>query len=98
MPKGYIVARVTVTDPAAYANYSRGAGEAMKLYGARALARGGRHEALEGEARGRNVVIEFDSFEQAKAYFNSPEYQAALKIRLAHSTGRLILTEGVAPA
>ena len=39
--------------------------------------RGGAHEALEGEARPRNVVIEFESVEQAKRYFNSPEYQAA---------------------
>ena len=95
MPKGYIVARVTVTDPAAYANYSRGAGEAMKLYGARALARGGRHEALEGEARGRNVILEFDSFEQAKAYFHSPEYQAAKRHRDGAAIGEFVLVEGV---
>lgn len=95
MAKGYIVARVTVNDPAAYAEYARGAGEAMKIYGARVLARGGRHEALEGEARARNVIIEFDSFEKARAYFHSPEYQAAKMHRDGKAVGEFVLVEGV---
>jgi uncharacterized protein (DUF1330 family) len=95
MPKGYIVARVTVKDSVAYAEYSKGAGEAMKIYGARVLARGGRHEALEGEARPRNVILEFDSFEQAKAYFHSPEYQAARHHRDGKAIGEFVVVEGV---
>ena len=95
MAKGDIVARITVTDPAAYAAYAKGAGEAMKLHGARVLARGGRHEALEGEARGRNVIIEFETFEQAKAYFNSPEYQAARQHRNGAAMGEFVVVEGV---
>ena len=66
MPKGYIVARITVTDPEAYAAYAAGATEAIAKYQGRPLVRGGAHEALEGEARPRNVVIEFDSVEQAR--------------------------------
>jgi uncharacterized protein (DUF1330 family) len=77
MPKGYIIARVTVTDPEAYAAYAAGATEAIRKYQGRPLIRGGAHEALEGEARPRNVVIEFDSMEQARAYYHSPEYQDA---------------------
>ena len=95
MPKGYIVARVSVQDPVAYAEYARGAGEAMKIYGARVLARGGRHEALEGEARARNVIIEFDSFEQAHKYFHSPEYQAARQHRDGKAIGEFVVVEGV---
>lgn len=95
MAKGYIVARVTVTDPVAYAEYAKGAGEAMKIYGARPLARGGRFEALEGEARARNVIIEFDSFDAARAYFHSPEYQAARQHRDGKAIGEFVLVEGV---
>ena len=95
MPKGYIIARVTVNDPVAYAEYAKGAGEAMKIYGARPLARGGRHEALEGEARARNVILEFDSFDKAHAYFHSPEYQAAKKHRYGKAIGEFVLVEGV---
>ena len=56
---------------------------------------GGRHEALEGEARGRNVIIEFETFEQAKAYFNSPEYQAARQHRNGAAMGEFVVVEGV---
>ena len=67
MPKGYIIARVSVDDPDTYALYAKGAFAAMQKYGARILARGGRSEALEGEARARNVILEFESYDQAKA-------------------------------
>jgi uncharacterized protein (DUF1330 family) len=94
MPKGYVIARVTVTDPEAYAEYARGATEAIRRYNGRPLVRGGAHEALEGEARPRNVVIEFDSVEQARRYYNSPEYQAAKASREGACIGEFVLVEG----
>jgi uncharacterized protein (DUF1330 family) len=39
-------------------------------------------------------VIEFDSFAIAKACHDSPEYQAAAKIRNEASTGDLVIIEG----
>ena len=97
MPKGYIVARVTVTDPEAYAAYAAGATEAIAKYQGRPLIRGGAYEALEGEARPRNVVIEFDSVEQARAYYHSPEYQAAKAKRDGACVAEFILVEGAGP-
>ena len=96
MPKGYIIARITVTNPEAYAESARGATEAIRQYGGRPLVRGGAHEALEGEARARNVVIEFDSVEQAKRYYNSPEYQAAKAKRAGAAVGGFVVGEGAA--
>ena len=87
MPKGYIIARVTVDDNDAYMRYAQAASVAMKKYGARILARGGKYEPLDGVARPRNVILEFESYDQAKAYFNSPEYQAARQHRVGGSTG-----------
>ena len=95
MPKAYIVARVTVTDPEAYAEYAKGATEAIRKYSGRPLARGGAHEALEGEARARNVIIEFESLEQAKRYYHSPEYQAAKAKRAGAAVGEFVVVEGV---
>jgi hypothetical protein len=43
--------------------------------------RGGRYEALEGKPRARNVVIEFDSYEAARAEYRSAEYKAARALR-----------------
>src|SRR5664279_4736933 len=65
MPKGYWIARVDVKDADAYKKYVEGTAVAFEKYGARFLARGGRTQALEGVARARNVVSEFDSLEQA---------------------------------
>ena len=42
----------------------------------------------------RHVVIEFDSYAVAKACHDSPEYQAAVKIRDEASTGDLVIIEG----
>ena len=95
MPKGYIISRVDVTDPEAYARYVAAGTKAIAAHGGRPLARGGRHEALEGKARARNVVIEFDSYEAARAYFHSAEYQAARALRKGAADIEMVLVEGV---
>jgi uncharacterized protein (DUF1330 family) len=95
MAKGYIVARVSVSDSEAYKIYAAAATEAIRKYGGRPLARGGRCEILEGEGRMRNVILEFDSYDQARTYYYSPEYQSALKHRLGISVGDFVLVEGI---
>jgi uncharacterized protein (DUF1330 family) len=95
MPKGYVISRVDVTDPQAYARYAAEATKVIAAHGGRPLARGGRHEALEGEARARNVVLEFDSYDKARAYFHSAEYQAARKLRDGAAKIEMVLVEGV---
>ncbi len=94
MPKAYVIGRVTVTNPEAYAEYAKDATAAIRQYGGRPLVRGGAYEALEGEARPRNVVIEFESFEQAKRYYFSPEYQAAKAKRANAAVGEFVVVEG----
>lgn len=95
----YVIADVSVTNPEAYAGYRPLAAASIAQYGGQFIARGGAVETLEGGwSPGRVVIIEFPSMAAARAWYASPEYQAALKIRLANSTGRAILTEGVAPA
>lgn len=94
MPKGYVIARITVTDPEAYARYTAAAAEAARAFGGRPLVKGGRHVALEGEARARNVVIEFDSFERAEAYYHSAAYVAARALRAGAALADIIAVEG----
>jgi uncharacterized protein (DUF1330 family) len=95
MPKGYVISRVDVKDPEAYARYVAAGTKAIAAHGGRPLARGGRHEALEGKARARNVVLEFDSYEAARAYFHSAEYQAARALREGAAEMEMVLVEGV---
>lgn len=93
--KGYWIARVTVTRPDEYRDYAEAAPAAFKKYNARILARGGRSEQLEGQGRPRNVVIEFDSFEDALACYRSPEYQAARSKREQAGEADIVIVEGV---
>ena len=80
MPKTYWIARVDVSDPQTYKKYVETGKPAFERYNAKFLARGGKTEVLEGGARARNVIIEFNSMEDALACYNSPEYTAARKI------------------
>ncbi len=95
MPKAYVVARITVTNPEAYAEYVKGATEAIRKYGGRPLARGGAMATREGEGRPRNVILEFESLDQAKAYYHSPEYQAAKAKREGAGIADIVAVEGV---
>lgn len=95
MPKGYWVARMTVTNPDGYPAYQAANAAAFKTFGAKFLVRGGAFEAVEGEARERHVIIEFESIEQARACYFSPEYQEAIKLRNLCATGDLMIIEGV---
>ncbi len=95
MPKGYIISRVDVTNPEAYSRYAAAATKAIAAHDGRPLLRGGRHEALEGKARARNVVVEFASYEAARAFYHSPEYQAARALRQGAAEMEIVLVEGV---
>jgi len=95
MPKAYWIARVTVTDPDQYKHYAEGASAVFPKYGARVLARGGKCNQLEGEGRPRNVVIEFPSYDEAIACYNSPEYQAAKAKRKGAGVAEIVIVEGV---
>ncbi len=94
MPKGYVISRVDIRDPDAYARYAAEATKAITAHGGRALARGGRWEAVEGQARARNVVLEFDSYDAARAYCYSAEYQAARTLREGAAEIEMVLVEG----
>ena len=92
----YVIADINVTNPDGYGPYRAAAQKTIADHGGRFLARGGSVEKLEGDWNAaRVVIIEFPSMDAAREWYNCAEYQEALKIRLAHSTGRVILTEGL---
>ena len=92
----YIIADIEITDPKAYEGYRPMAGAAVEKYGGKFLARGGKVESAEGGwAPKRLVILEFPSMEKLKAFYNSPEYQKAIKVRQSASKGRLVFVEGL---
>ena len=94
MPKGYWVARFTITDQAKYDAYRAVNGEAFRKYGAHFLVRQGAFEARVGEGKPRNVVIEFPTWQAALDCYDSPEYKKALVARGDGIDGDIIVIEG----
>lgn len=92
--KGYWIAQIDVTDEKAYANYVAANADAFAKFGARFIVRGGTFEAAEGEARSRNVVLEFADYETALACYHSPEYARAKAFRQGAAEGSIIVIEG----
>jgi len=94
--KAYVIVNVNVKDTERYAEYAKAATPTVAAHGGRYIARGGRAERLEGNiAVNRIVVLEFPNYDQAKGWYDSPEYQAAASIRQSCSSGELILVEGI---
>ncbi|HVC53227.1 MAG TPA: DUF1330 domain-containing protein [Stellaceae bacterium] len=91
----YIVAEIEVTDPAEYDRYRPLAGASVAKFGGKFLARGGAAQLMEGcPEPERIVILEFENAAAARRWYDSPDYQEALKIRLAASQGRVYMVEG----
>jgi uncharacterized protein (DUF1330 family) len=92
----YVLVEMDVTDQEAIADYRRLSTIAAEVNGARYLARGGATELLEGSGEpARIVLLEFDDLTAAKAWYRSPEYQAAKAAREGIATARFIAVEGL---
>jgi uncharacterized protein (DUF1330 family) len=96
MPKGYWIVRVSVRDETHYPEYLAAAKPAFEKYGAHFVVRGGAFDSMEGEARARNVVVEFRDRATAKACYESEEYQAARLVRQKYADADFIIIEGAA--
>ncbi|MDQ3738177.1 MAG: DUF1330 domain-containing protein [Actinomycetota bacterium] len=66
-------------------------------FGGRFLVHGATVEVREGRWPGTVVVIQFPDIAAARAWYDSPEYQAILPLRTNHIDGEAILVEGVDP-
>jgi len=78
----YWVARSRIVDPVEYKKYTDRIPAIFTKYGGRVLARGGRFQIMEGpEKFHRFVVVEFDTFEEGVACFQSTEYEEAAAFR-----------------
>ncbi len=97
MAKGYLVVHLDVHDPEGFEKYRDKVAPTVAQYGGKYLVRGGAMEMVEGDALPpRTVILEFPSLEQAKTWYNSPEYQEILGLRLAAANGSAQFVEGIA--
>lgn len=92
----YLVVEITVKDAVTYERYKQLAPPSIAAYGGGYLVRGGKTETLEGEWQpARFVILEFPSVQQARAWWESPEYAEAKALRQASADTEMILVEGL---
>ena len=92
----YVVVEITVKDAETYERYRQLAPPSIAAYGGRYLVRGGKTEMLEGSwLPPRFVILEFPNAQQARAWWESPEYAPAKALRQECAGTEMILVEGV---
>ena len=92
----YIIIRIEVKDQNLLKEYQKVAPEIVYKYHGKFIARGGDTITLEGSQESRRIVLlEFPSLNKAKEFFNSNEYQEAIKLREDISTFEMVAVEGI---
>jgi uncharacterized protein (DUF1330 family) len=95
---GYLLANVKhVHDPKRFSEYSAQTPELIASHGGRYLVRGGEVDPVEVSGPiGRVVVVEFPTFDAAKAYYHGDEYRRLTAIRQSAADADLLLVDGYA--
>jgi uncharacterized protein (DUF1330 family) len=94
----YVIVDIQVTDPIQYEEYRKLAPAIVAAYGGKYLARGGQTSVLEGTwTPTRLVILEFESVERAKAWWDSPEYATAKQMRIQSTHSNLVILDGLPP-
>ncbi|MEO8627796.1 MAG: DUF1330 domain-containing protein [Betaproteobacteria bacterium] len=92
----YLISTIEVTDPVGYEEYRKMVGAPLAKFGGKFIVRGGAVHYAEGEWQPKRVVVvEFADMGQARAFYDSPEYTEAIKVRQRNSIGSVILVEGL---
>jgi len=92
----YVVAEVEVFDSEKFEVYRQLVLPTIAAHGGRYLARGGTVQTLEGEWQPKRlVIVEFPTAAQAKAWWESGEYEPVKALRHASARTRMIVVEGL---
>jgi uncharacterized protein (DUF1330 family) len=92
----YFIAQYVVNDPKLYREYQAAAAPTIQDSGGEVVAFDVAAETIEGKPPGpHTVIVRFESAEAAKAWYESPAYQAAAKKRLASTEGFAVLSQSM---
>ncbi|HEY8525325.1 MAG TPA: DUF1330 domain-containing protein [Acidimicrobiales bacterium] len=95
MPKAYVILTETIHDPEGMKAYAEKAA-AASAPGMSMLAMDPDVQVLEGEwPEGRTIVLEFESVEAARAWYESDAYQAAVPLRQAAADCNVVIVSGL---
>jgi uncharacterized protein (DUF1330 family) len=92
----YVIVETDVHDPEQYEHYKAASPAAVEAGGGRFVVRGGELAVLEGDWHPKRlVVVEFESLEAAKRFYESDRYQEAKRLREGAAHLRMVAVEGV---
>jgi uncharacterized protein (DUF1330 family) len=92
----YLIAEVTVTDPAVFEQYRAAVPATIAAYGGKYLVRGGAIECLEGAWQPKRlIVLQFESMARLKEWYGSKEYKPLIELRKKSANTNVIAIEGV---
>lgn len=95
-PRAYVIGYLEDVEVGPeIAEYIERIEDTMAPYGGRFLVHGGQLVGPEGTWDGDIVMLEFPNLASAQEWYKSPDYQAILPLRTAHSTSMVALVEGV---
>jgi uncharacterized protein (DUF1330 family) len=97
-PHGYMIANYTIKDQATFQKYMDAAGPLAPKFGGKIIVFNLHAKAVEGKPKSVMAIAEFPSLADAQRFYNSPEYTAARKFRIAATEGSVVITEGFVPS
>ena len=93
----YLIANVDIKDSDNIKEYLASTPEILKKYSGRFLVRGGDIWIAEGKWNPKRlVIVEFDTFEKAKEFWNSEDYEPLKKLRQSSADTDMIFVDGIA--
>jgi uncharacterized protein (DUF1330 family) len=95
MPTYIVFTREITHNASELATYSEKVGGTLAGHPVTVLAAYGRHEVLEGPNVEGVVILEFPTFDEAKAWYDSPAYREVREHRFRGSDYRAVIVEGV---
>jgi len=93
----YTFAGIEVTEAATFQKYAEATRSSIPAAGGRYVVRGGKTFVVNGTSPKQVVLIQWESFEKAKAFFGSDSYKELVPIRDKGSNFRAFVIEGITP-
>lgn len=98
MPGAYVIVTEVIHDPEGMRAYGRAAAPTLAAGGATVLVAESHPAVLEGEwPATQTILLEFESVEAARTWYESEAYQAAAELRHAAASSNAVILSGLAP-
>ncbi|MHC4479196.1 MAG: DUF1330 domain-containing protein [Planctomycetota bacterium] len=92
----YLIANVEIKNNDKFKDYAKATPSVIKQFGGRFLVRGGDSEICEGNWNPKRLVlVEFESMQKAKQFYNSPQYKAIRGLRQSSAYTEWVFVDGL---